>query len=115
MGITPININFLEHVKFHPITLSKFLDLHICAWLLTTKLVAGERKDGQLDPSFAVLLVQLHQLGVVDPCLASLGGNIDQDTDLPLVFTKVHLFSINVLGSKLVYRFSTGRVPLSRD
>ena len=81
------------------------------------KLVAGEGKDGQLVPSFAVLLVQLHQLGVVGLGQASLRSNIDHDANLTLIFTKVdlkmevvvlsdvdvtNLLPINILCSELV-------------
>jgi len=112
MSIFTIDIYFLKHVKLHPITLGKLFNLHIGARLLATELVAGEGEDGQLDPSFAVLLVQLDQLGIVDPGLASLGGNIDQDAHLPLIFTEIHLFTINVLCTEFVNRFCIARVPL---
>eukprot|EP00092_Neocalanus_flemingeri_P077127 GFUD01095728.1.p1 GENE.GFUD01095728.1~~GFUD01095728.1.p1 ORF type:complete len:108 (-),score=12.44 GFUD01095728.1:167-490(-) len=105
MSILSINIYFLKHVELHTISLCKLLDLHIGAWLLVPKLVAGEGKNGQLNPSFlAVLLVQLYQLGIVDPGLPSFGGNIDQDTYLPLIFTEVDLLPVNILGREIVYR-----------
>ena len=38
-----------------------------------------------------VFVVQLYQLRVVDLCLASLGGDIDDHTDLAGVLTEIHL------------------------
>ena len=38
-----------------------------------------------------VFVVQLYQLRVVDLCLASLGGDIDDNTDLAGVLTEIHL------------------------
>ena len=38
-----------------------------------------------------VFLVQLYQLRVVDLCLSSLGGNIDDNADLASVLTEIHL------------------------
>ena len=38
-----------------------------------------------------VFVVQLYQLRVVDLCLASLGGDIDDHTDPAGVLTEIHL------------------------
>ena len=42
-----------------------------------------------------VFVVQLYQLRVVDLCLSSLGGNIDDHTNLASILTEIHLKSDN--------------------
>ena len=42
-------------------------------------------------PYLVVFFVQLYQLRVVDLCLSSLGGNIDDNADLTSVLTEIHL------------------------
>ena len=46
--------------------------------LLASKLVTGKQKYPQL----RIFTRQLHHLGVVDVCLASLGGHIDNAEDM---------------------------------
>ena len=91
MSILSIDINFFKHVELNAITLCKFLYVCVSARFLTSKLVAGKGEDGQLDPSFAVLLVQLDQLGVVDLGLASSRGDVDNNANLTIILSKRNL------------------------
>jgi len=102
MGFGPIHINFLEHIKFHPVSLSKFLDFTAGSRLLSSKLVAGKRKNGQLITRLVVLLVQLYQLGIVGLGQASFRGHVDDHADLALVLAEVGHLAVNVPGGELI-------------
>ena len=111
MGIGPVDVDLLEHVELDAKAGSKLFDLGVGARLLEPELVAGEGEDGQLTlclenciclmrsrwrlvcgvPYLIVFFVQLYQLRVVDLCLSSLGGNIDDNADLASVLTEIHL------------------------
>merc|ERR1719300_727077 len=80
------------------------LFLVISLGLLSPKLITRKSKDGQTIPSFVILVVQLHQLGIVGPGLASLRSDVDDDADLPLVLAHVNHVPVDVLGCELVER-----------
>ena len=111
MGIGPVDVDLLEHVELDAKAGGKLFDLGVGARLLEPELVTGEGEDGQLTlclenciclmrsrwrlvcgvPYLVVFFVQLYQLRVVDLCLSSFGGNIDDHTDLARVLTEVNL------------------------
>ena len=70
----------------------------MCPRLLAPELIAGKQEEPQL----GVFARQLHHLGVVSVCLASLGGHIDHNTDLASVPAHVHILTIDIFGRKLV-------------
>ena len=70
----------------------------MCPWLLAPKLIAGKQENPQL----GIFARQLHHLGVVDVCLASLGGHIDNAEDMAPIPLQTHILAINVLDSELV-------------
>jgi len=104
MGFTAIHINFFIHIKFNTIALSKLFYFTISTRLLSPKLITRKSKDGQTIPSFVILVVQLHQLGIVGPGLSSLGSDVDDDAHLPLVLAHVNHVAVDVLGCELVER-----------
>ena len=77
---------------------SELLYLLVSARLLSSKLVTGEGQHSDL----RVLLCQLHQLAVVDVCLASPGGHIHDDQDLALVLGQTHSLAIDIRNFKLM-------------
>ena len=106
MSLRSVDVDLLEHVELDPEAGSKLFDLGAGAGLLGPELVAGEGEDGQLTlglqenvdsvvtvlcSHLVVLFEQLYQLRVVDLGLASLGGHVDHDTDLPGVLAELHL------------------------
>jgi len=102
MSLGPVDVDLLEHVELDSEAGSKLFDFTVRAGLLGSELVAGEGEDGQLILGLVVFLVQLYQLRIVGLSLSSLGGHIDDDTDLPSVLTEIHLLSINIFSRELV-------------
>jgi len=96
VSLRSVDVDLLEHVELDPEAGSKLFDLGAGAGLLGPELVAGEGEDGQLTLGLVVLFEQLYQLRVVDLGLASLGGHVDHDTDLPGVLAELHLVAVNV-------------------
>ena len=77
---------------------SKVLNLLVSSRLLRSELVA---REGQ-NPELRIFLCQLHQLAVVDVCLASPGGHIHDDQDLALVLGQTHSLAIDIRNFKLM-------------
>ena len=88
---------------------SKVLNLLVSSWLLRSELVA---REGQ-NPELRIFLCQLHQLAVVDVCLASPGGHIHDDQDLALVLSQTDRLAINIFNFKLIHRATHGDVHRS--
>ena len=114
MSLGPVDVDLLEHVEVDTEAGSKLFDFTVRAGLLGSELVAGEGEDGQLILGLekcislmelemvggvsylVVFVVQLYQLRVVGLSLSSLGGHIDDDTDLPSVLTEIHLETVRI-------------------
>ena len=114
MSLGPVDVDLLEHVELDSEAGSKLFDFTVRAGLLGSELVAGEGEDGQLILGLekcislmelemvggvsylVVFVVQLYQLRVVGLSLSSLGGHIDDDTDLPSVLTEIHLETVRI-------------------
>ena len=67
--------------------------------LLASELIAGEQEDPQL----GILGRQLHQPGVVDVCLASLGGHVDDAENVSPIPLQIHVLAVDILDSELVH------------
>lgn len=100
MSFTTVHLHFGEHVKLYPITLGKLLDLRLCAGFLASKLIAGEGQDAEA--LRLILLVKLHQFGVVHVSLASLTGYIDDNTHTASVLFHGHIIAIYVHSTELI-------------
>lgn len=97
--ILTININLVENwILGFEASASKLNNLLISARFLPTKLVAWESKD--LETLVLVLLIQLAQFRVIGIGQATLGSNIDDEENFPLVGAQVHIFPTCILRAR---------------
>jgi len=115
MRVGTVHIDFLKHVELDPVPVSEGFNFFVSARFLSAELVARKAKDGQTPIFGAVLVVHLHQLGVVDLGLSSLARHVHDDADPSLVLVQRHLLAVNGLGAELVDGAGLGRVGLSHD
>lgn len=75
VGVGAIDINLLKGRVADAIAFNECTDLLRCAWLLTSKLVAGKEQHSEGLPF--ILALQLLQLLIVGLRQASSGGHVD--------------------------------------
>jgi len=113
VSIGPVDINLGEHVEGEPILfLHSRFDLRVRTRLLSSKLVAWERSNSETIS--AVFFVQSLELMVVGVGQPSVGGDVDDNDNVTLIFpSKVdHLLLINIQGFELIDRSGRCRVAL---
>lgn len=99
VGVVAVHVNLGKHIKLDSELGRKLLDLLRCARLLVAELVTRKREDGE---PWAVLSVQLHQLGVVHGRQSSLGGHVHDEHRFSSVSLQGNRVAIDVVAGEII-------------